>query len=170
VSEHPRKADLARWRKRIVEHLADLPRQFAALESAMASFGEDFDLREFKRAHETETDMEAYNRAQALERALARVQNYVADLAIAAVKLADLEPAAPADEGAAERAFAALTRAKVIDGALNRKLKRAQRARSMIEHSYVRVPAGNVHAAANLVHEAARDFIGPYRTWVEELL
>jgi uncharacterized protein YutE (UPF0331/DUF86 family) len=165
-----RKVDAARWRREIVEHLADFPRQSAALESAMAGFGENFELAEFKHAYETETDMEAYNRAQAVERALARVQNYVADLSIAAVKLAQPEPAEAGDENVAQRAFSTLADAGVIDGALCRRLKRAQRARAVIEHSYVQVPARNVHGAAELVHKAARDFIGPYRTWIEEYL
>jgi uncharacterized protein YutE (UPF0331/DUF86 family) len=166
----PRKADSARWQREIVEHLADFPRQYAALESAMAAFGEDFELGELKQAYETETDMEAYNRAQAVERALARVQNYVADLSITGVKLAQLAPAKAGSEGPAQRAFSTLAGAGVIDGALCRRLNRAQRARTMIERSYIQVPAGNVHGGAELVREAARDFIGPYRTWIEQHL
>lgn len=135
----------------------------------MSAFGENFELGEFKRAYETTTEMEDYNRAQAVERALARVQNYVADLAIAGVKLAQLDPPT-GDEGPAQRAFTALSKAGVIDGGLCRRLKRAQRARTMIEHSYVQVPAGNVHSSAELVREAARDFIAPYRNWIEDYL
>jgi hypothetical protein len=40
----------------------------------------------------------------------------------------------------------------------------------MIEHSYVRTPAGDVHGAALLVHGAAADFIGRYRAWVADYL
>jgi hypothetical protein len=47
---------------------------------------------------------------------------------------------------------------------------RAQNARSRIEHSYVHVPAGDVHRTATLVHDAARDFIGPYRAWIATYL
>lgn len=166
----PRKADLARWRREIVDHLADFPRQYAALETAMAAFGEDFNLASFKRAYETTTEMEDYNRAQAVERALARVQNYVADLAIAGVRLAQLTPAGPSHEGAAHRAFTTLADAKVISRALCGRLKRAQKARTVIEHSYVTVPAGNVHSAAGLIHDASREFLGPYRAWIEEYL
>jgi uncharacterized protein YutE (UPF0331/DUF86 family) len=136
----------------------------------MAAFGETFELRQFKAAFETRTDMEAYNRAQAVERALGRVQNYVADLAIAGTKLAELEVSASGDEGAAQRAFATLREAAVIDGALCRRLTRAQKARIMVEHSYVQVPAGTVHRAAELIHASAREFIGPYRSWIDELL
>jgi uncharacterized protein YutE (UPF0331/DUF86 family) len=170
ASEAPRKADIARWRREIVDLLEDFPRQHAALGSAMAAFGEPFDLKRFKVAYETQTDMEAYNRAQAVERALGRVQNYTADLAIAGVRLAGLESTIPANGGPARQAFEALRTAQVIDGKLCRRLLRAQRARATIEHSYVNVPAGTVHQAAQLVHESSRDFVGPYRRWIEALL
>jgi len=151
------------------EHLEPPPRQYAALENAMAEFGDDFDLAAFKKAFESQTDMDAYNRAQAVERALGRVQNYVAQLAITATKLACLE--LTSTEGAeAARAFAALRGAGVVSGTLCRQLRRAQKARTMIEHSYVKVPAGNVHQAANLIAGSAREFIGPYRGWVEDYL
>lgn len=170
ANELPRKTDIVSCQREIVDHLEDFPRQHAALETAMAAFGETFELRQFKAAFETRTDMEAYNRAQAVERALGRVQNYVADLAIAGVKLAALEVSAKGDEGAAQRAFATLREAAVIDGALCRRLVRAQKARIMVEHSYVEVPAGTVHRAAELIHQSSREFIGPYRTWIGELL
>jgi hypothetical protein len=95
----PRKAQFARWRREIVSHLEDFPRQYAALDAAMAAFGEDFDLARFKAAYETRTDMDAYNRVQAVERALGRVQNYVADLSIAGVKLAGWDFRRPATTG-----------------------------------------------------------------------
>ncbi len=165
-----RKADIIRWQREIVDHLEDFPRQHAALETAMAAFGETFELRRFKAAYETKTDMEAYNRAQVVERALGRVQNYVADLAIAGVKLAGLKVSMGRDEGAAQHAFATLRDATVINGALCRRLNRAQKARSTVERSYVEVPAGTVHRAAELIYESSREFIGPYRSWIGELL
>jgi uncharacterized protein YutE (UPF0331/DUF86 family) len=167
----PRKADRRRRQREIVRHLEEFSRQYAALETAMAAFGEDFDLQRFKDAFNTRDDMEDYNRAQALERAVGRVQNFVAELAEAGVKLARLRPPPGEDDGSpARRAFEALRDAKVIDGSLCRRLTRAQRARSMIEHGYVETNAGDVHRAAELVREAARDFIGPYRTWIEAYL
>lgn len=170
ASQLPRKTDIVRWQREIVDHLEDFPRQHAALETAMAAFGEAFELKQFKTAYETRTDMEAYNRAQSVERALGRVQNYVADLAIAGIKLSGLEVSTTRDEGAAQRAFTTLRDAKVIDGALCRRLGRAQKARSMVEHSYAEVPAGTVHRAAELIHESSREFIGSYRSWVEAFL
>lgn len=169
MAGEPSEGQRDRWRAEIVEHLEDFPRQYAALENAMAEFGERFDLKAFKAAFETRTDMDAYNRAQAVERALGRVQNYVAQLSITGAKLAGLE-LARTKESEAAKAFGALRDAGVIGGELCRKLRRAQKARTMIEHSYVRVPAGNVHQAAELVASGGREFIGPYRDWVEEYL
>ena len=93
--------DRKRWRLAIVRHLEDFPRQYAALEHAMASFGANFDLQQFKAAYNTSEDMDAYNRVQAVERALGCVQNYVGELAEAGVKLAALPR--PADTHARRR-------------------------------------------------------------------
>jgi len=169
MAGEPSERQRDRWRAEIIEHLEDFPRQYAALENAMAEFGERFDLKAFKVAFDSTTDMDAYNRAQAIERALGRVQNYVAQLSITGAKLASLK-LAKTEESEAARAFGALRDAGVISGELCRKLRRAQRARTVIEHSYVKVPAGNVHQAAELVVSSAREFIGPYRAWVEAYL
>jgi hypothetical protein len=167
----PRKADRGRWRRDIVRHLEEFPRQYAALESAMAAFGGDFDMQEFKEAFNTADDMEAYNRVQAVERAIGRVQNFVADLAEAGTRLAGLPRPAIADRGSiAQQAFEALRDAHVIDPSLCRRLIQAQNARSMIEHSYVQTPAGDVHRAAEFVHRTALEFIGRYRTWIQPYL
>jgi uncharacterized protein YutE (UPF0331/DUF86 family) len=166
----PRKVDRERWQRDIARHLEDFPRQYAALERAMAAFGDDFDLVEFKRAFNTMDDMDGYNRVQAVERALGRVQNFVADLAGAGVKLAQLPRVSGAQGSSAHQAFAALREAGVIDGELCRRLIRAQDARSMIEHGYIETSAGRVHQAAELVRESSRNFIGRYRIWVEPYL
>jgi hypothetical protein len=163
-----RKVDERRWRLTVVRHLEDLPRQYAALENAMASFGEDFDLPQFKAAYNTTEDMDVYNRVQAVERAVGRVQNYVGELADAGAKLAGL-PRPPMESGGsqAQQAFEALRDAGVIGRGLCRKLVQAQNVRTRIEHSYVQTPAGDVHRAATLVRDSARNFVGSYRTWIE---
>jgi uncharacterized protein YutE (UPF0331/DUF86 family) len=165
----PSAAQRNRWRSEVIEHLEDFPRQYAALQNAMAEFGADFPLPPFKAAFDSTTDMDSYNRAQTVERALGRVQNYVAQLAITGSKLAELQPP-KADEGEAGKAFTTLNKAGVISATLCRKLRRAQKARTMIEHSYVKVPAGKVHQAAGLIAVSAREFIGPYRAWVGDYL
>jgi uncharacterized protein YutE (UPF0331/DUF86 family) len=167
AAAEPRKVDRKRWARDIVRHLEDFPRQYAALETAMAGFGEDFDLAQFKAAfNATEPEeMEDYNQVQAVERAIGRLQNYVADLAVAGVRLAGLQLESEGSEPL--RAFKALRSAKMIDGELCRRLIRAQQARVMIEHTYVDTAAGDVHRATQLIREAARDFIGRYRDWIE---
>jgi hypothetical protein len=165
-----RPVDTKRWRLAIVRHLEDLPRQYAALEHAMASFGEDFDLQQFKAAYNTAEDMDAYNRVQAVERALGRVQNYVDELAEASVKLAGLPRPADTHRSPTEIAFEAMRDAKVISTSLCRRLVQAQNARTRIEHSYVQTPAGDARRAAILVRDTARDFIGSYRDWIEPYL
>src|SRR5579864_7212252 len=166
-----RKVDERRWRLSIVRHLEDLPRQYAALENAMAGFGEDFDLQQFKAAYNTTEDMDAYNRVQAVERAVGRVQNYVGELADAGAKFVGL-PRPPMESGGSEaqQAFETLRGAGVIGRGLCNKLVRGQTARARIEHSYVETPAGDVHRAAMLVRDAARDFISSYRSWIQPYL
>jgi hypothetical protein len=136
----------------------------------MASFGEDFDLREFKAAYNTSDDMDAYNRVQAVERALGRVQNYVSQLAEAGVKLAALPRPADTHGSATQIAFEAMRDAKIITARLCGQLVQAQNARTRIEHSYVQTPAGDVHRAAILVRKTARDFIEAYRDWIAPFL
>jgi hypothetical protein len=166
-----RKVDERRRRLTVVRHLEDLPRQYAALENAMAAFGEDFDLRQFKAAYNTTEDMDAYNRVQAVERAVGRVQNYVGEIADAGAKLAGL-PTPPMESGGSQalQAFEALRDAGVIGRGLCRRLVQAQNARTRIEHSYIQTPAGDVHRAATLVRDSARDFVGSYRSWIEPYL
>lgn len=156
-----------RWKREIVRRLEEFPRQYAALENAMGVFGDDFDLQRFKEAFGTTDDLDAYNRVQAVERATSRVQNFVAELAEAGVKLAQLAPGpGTVSASSAQRAFETLRDDGIIDASTCRRLTRAQSARSKIEHAYVDVPAGDVHRATTLVHDTARDFIRPYRAWI----
>lgn len=136
----------------------------------MATFGGDFALQPFKDAYNTAEDMDAYNRVQAVERGLGRVQNYVAELAEAGVRLAALPRPTDNHGSPAQQAYEAMRDAKVISSDLCRRLVQAQNARTRIEHSYVQTPAGDVHRAAILVRDAARDLMGSYRTWIEPLL
>ncbi len=162
-----RATDTRRWRLAIVRHLEDFPRQYAALENAMAMFGAEFDLQQFKVAYNTAEDMDAYNRVQAVERALGRVQNYVSELAEAGAKLAALPKPTESHVSPAQQAFEALRDAEIISRGLYSRLVQAQNARTRIEHSYVQTPAGDVHRAAILVRDVARDFIRSYRAWIE---
>jgi hypothetical protein len=159
-----------RWQRQIVDVLAKLPREYRALENAMAAFGESFDLTSFKRAFESEDDLDAYNRAQAVERAVGRVQNFLTELAEVGALLAELPMPERRHRSRAELAFVALRSEGVIDGRLCARLTTAQRARSRIEHAYLDLTAGEVHRAARLVFETAPGFMAGYRAWIEPYL
>ena len=162
-----RKAERKRLVRRIAAHIEDFPWQYTALESAMSPFGEKFDLVQLKDAFNTKEDVEAYNRAQALERAVGRVQGYVGDMALDGVRLVGLPRKPAGGEGfRAKHAFEALRSAEVIDGHLCRRLIRAQNMRSEIEHEYLRLPVGKVHEATVLVHESSAEFFGLYCGWI----
>jgi uncharacterized protein YutE (UPF0331/DUF86 family) len=166
----PRRVDVRRWRQEIVDLIADLPRQHEALEYAMRAFGEDFELPALKRALDRTADIEAYSRAQALERAVTRVQNMLAELAIAGAKLGGLEPPDGSRGGRADRSFDALREASVIDASAASRLKDSQRIRNLIEHDYEKVSAGRLHRAAKNVSDLTFEFLRPFRTWVEPYL
>jgi len=168
-AKKPRPVDLRRWKKEIAEGLGNLPREHEALEYAMAEFGGNFDLKELRKALERTADVALYNRAQALERAVTRVQNILADLAIAGVKLAGL-PLPAANAGVADRSFEALKEAEVISAALSRRLRNAQRMRNLIEHDYDKVTAGELHKVAEDVRKLGTEFARPFRDWIEPSL
>jgi uncharacterized protein YutE (UPF0331/DUF86 family) len=168
-AKRPRPVDLRRWKKEIVEELANLPREHEALEYAMAEVGASFELKQLKRALEPKADVALYNRVQALERAVTRVQNILADLAIAGVKLANL-PLPAVKAGAADRSFQALKEAGVISAALSRRLRKVQRMRNLIEHDYEKVSAGDLHRVTVEVRGLGTEFTRPFRDWVEPLL
>lgn len=166
-----RKVDRQRLIRRIVGHMEDFPRQIAALESAMAEFGEDFSLVRFKEAYNAVDDPRTYNRVQSVERAVGRVQNYLTDLAVDGVRLAGLPIGGHADgDSKAKPYFDALREAKVIGADVCGRLEDGQKARSRLEHEYLGMPAGDVYRAAVTVSRTADDLIGPYRAWIAPYL
>jgi hypothetical protein len=165
-----RPAQRKRRQREIVDVLAKLPREYRALENAMAAFGESFELEAFKRAFESDDDLDAYNRAQAVERAVGRVQNFMTDLAEAGALLAELPIPDGEHSSRAARAFASLSAGGVIDGELCAQLVEGQRKRSRIEHAYLDLTAGEVYRAARLVHDTAQRFVPRFRAWIEPYL
>ena len=166
-----RKDDRQRLIRRVVGHLEDFPRQVAALESAMAEFGEDFDLGRFKDAYNAVDDPRTYNRVQSVERAIGRVQNYLTDLSVDGVRLAGLPVGRQAKgDSKAKPYFDALREEKIIDADVCRRLEDGQKARSRLEHGYLGMPAGDIHRAAATISKTASDFIDPFRAWIEPYL
>jgi uncharacterized protein YutE (UPF0331/DUF86 family) len=165
----PRRVDVRRWQKTIFDDLANLPREHEALEYAMAEFGGNFDLEELKRAMQPDAEIALYNRVQALERAVTRIQNILAELAIAGAKLGVL--ALPdIKAGDAERSFEALREGGAIGAPVCKRLRMAQKTRNLIEHDYDKVTAGQLHDMAEEVRDLSREFLRPFRDWAEPLL
>lgn len=80
---------------------------------------------------------------QAVERSAELVQNYVAELAQAAVKLTGLPtPTMPDDGSRPQRAFESLRASGVIGAALCKRLIRAHKRRSLIQHAHPGLAAG----------------------------
>lgn len=164
------KADRRRLVRRIGDHLMEFPRQLAALEFAIAEFGDEFDLPGFKRAFNS-SDLSVYHRVQAVEKAVGRVQNFLTDMAVFGARLAELPVGRPGkDDSKAKPSFDALRGAGVIDGGICRRLEKGQKARSRLEHDYLYISAGDVYRATKTVRQTAQEFIGPYRAWIESYL
>lgn len=166
-----RKAERARLRRNIGEHLTDFSNQYEALKFAMEGFGADFDLQRFKEAFNSPQERETYRDVQAVERAAGRVQGYLGDLARGGVRLAGLPRDPEGGPGfRAAQAFEALREAGVLDGRLCANLIDAQKGRSRLEHEYVRLPAGEVYETVSLIRSVAPRFMRVYRPWIEPYL
>jgi hypothetical protein len=165
-----RKADRQRLVRLVVDHLKEFPRQLAALEFAIAEFGDEFDLAGFKRAFNS-PKLDVYNSVQALEKAVGRVQNFLTDMAVFGARLAELPVGRPGKDGSkAKPSFDALRDAGVIDGSVCRRLEDGQKARSRLEHDYLYMSAGDVYRAVKTVRQTAQEFIAPYSAWIERYL
>ncbi len=57
-----RRVDARRWKKKVVDELASLPREHEALEYAMSEFGVNFELEALKNALKSDADIALYNR------------------------------------------------------------------------------------------------------------
>jgi uncharacterized protein YutE (UPF0331/DUF86 family) len=133
------------------------------------AFGSSFDLAALKQALRPNAEIELYSKVQALERAITRVQNILADLAISGAKLGGLTlPEIKAGE--AERSFEALKVDGVITASLCKRLRRAQKTRNRIEHDYDKVTAGQLREVAEEVRDLSREFLRPFRDWIEPQL
>jgi hypothetical protein len=92
---------------RIRDRVSDVRRHLVALRTAMAEFGEDFDLDAFQRAYESD-DPVVLNRVKAVERGVDQLYNFIAELAAFGLELAEVrvrreETNAPADIDALAR-------------------------------------------------------------------
>jgi hypothetical protein len=96
---------------RIRDRVSDVRRHLVALRTAMAEFGEDFDLDAFQRAYDSDDPVEL-NRVKAIERGVDQLCNYIAELAAFGLELADVR--ARRQDTNARADLAALQRIGVI--------------------------------------------------------
>jgi uncharacterized protein YutE (UPF0331/DUF86 family) len=165
-----RPIDRKRWRQRLTARLEDFPRQLDTLRYSTQRFEPDFDRAAFAAAFESENP-ELYSRVQAVERGYGRLQNYVAEIAIDAVNLAELSRRPhEGNEPQAAPFFEALRDDGVLSKDLTRGLVRTQRSRALFEHDYVKVSARDVHEAVLLLLDAAPAFLTAVVPFVEALL
>jgi hypothetical protein len=74
---------------KIRDRVGDVRRHLLALRTAMAAFGDDFELDAFRKAYASADPVEL-NRVKAVERGVDQLYNYVAELAAFGLELAEL--------------------------------------------------------------------------------
>lgn len=74
---------------KVRDRVSDVRRHLVALRTAMAEFGEDFDLDAFRVAHASD-DPVPLNQVKAVERGVDQLSNYIAELAALGLELAEV--------------------------------------------------------------------------------
>jgi hypothetical protein len=116
---------------KVHDRVSDVRRHLLALRTAMAEFGEDFDLHAFRTGYASEDPIEL-NRVKAVERGVEQLYNYIAQLAAFGLELAELRPRR--DETNVRRDLDAMRHARVLSGELTRRLQRLRELRRMLAH------------------------------------
>jgi hypothetical protein len=156
--------DRARTLKaKIRERVGDVRRHLVALRVAMAEFGEDFDVDDFKAAHASD-DPTQLNRVKAVERGVDQLYNYIAELTAFGLELAEIR--ARDAELNARRDLAELARIGVLGRERARRLERLRELRRLLVHEYANATAEQVHEAARLVASEFAPFYEAYREWI----
>ena len=159
-----RDPDRARALKaKIRDCVADVRRHLVALRTAMAEFGEDFDLEAFRTAYASE-DPVVLNRVKAVERGVDQLYNFVVGLTAFGLELAEVRPR-DADLNA-RRDLQSLRRIGVIGAERAQRLERLRELRHLLGHEYATATADQVHDAARIIAAEFVPFYDAYRTWI----
>jgi hypothetical protein len=154
----------ARWLKaKIRDRVSDVRRHLVALRVAMAEFGEDFDLKAFTTAYDSD-DPALLNHVNAVERGVDKLYNTIAELTAFGLELAAVRPRG-ADLNA-RRDLADLHRIGVVGPERARRLERLRELRRLLVHEYATATAGQVHEAARIVADEFAPFYDAYRDWI----
>lgn len=147
-----------RWLKlKIRDRVSDVRRHLVALRTAMAEFGEDFDLDAFQAGHASQDPIEL-NRVKAVERGVDQLYNYIAELSAFGLELAEVRR--HHDETNARRDLAALSRIGVLGSERARRLERLHELRRMLVHEYATATAEQVHEAARILADEFLPYYG----------
>jgi uncharacterized protein YutE (UPF0331/DUF86 family) len=157
-------SDRARALKaKIRDRVSDVRRHLIALRTAMAEFGEDFDLEQFQQAYDSD-DPVLLNRVKAVERGVDQLYNYIAELAAFGLELAELRTRRQETNARAD--LDSLRRIGVIGPERARRLQRLRELRRLLVHEYATATAEQVHEAARIIASEFAPFYDGYRQWI----
>lgn len=148
---------------KIRDRVSDVRRHLVALRSAMAEFGEDFDLGAFETAYRGD-DPVMLNRVKAVERGVDQLYNYIAELTAFGLELAEVRDRG--DDHNARRDLAALRGLGVLGAEQARRLERLRELRRLLVHEYATATAEQVHEAAIILADEFLPFYDAYRGWI----
>ncbi|MGI8864231.1 MAG: hypothetical protein ACR2JH_07515 [Solirubrobacteraceae bacterium] len=148
---------------KIRDRVSDVRRHLIALRSAMAEFGEDFDLDAFQHAYDSEEPAEL-NQVKAVERGVDQLYNYIAELAAFGLELAEIR--ARREDTNARIDIESLARIGVIGPERARRLQRLRELRRQLVHEYATATAEQVHEAARIITAEFVPFYDAYRAWI----
>jgi uncharacterized protein YutE (UPF0331/DUF86 family) len=151
-------------KRKVLDRVKDVQRHLDALEAAMASFGDDFDLASFQAAFAS-GDPDALNRVKAVERGVDQLYNYIAELAAFGAELAARR--GRHDDTNARRDLDTLAELKVVSRERVRRIQRLRELRRMLVHEYPTARAAHVHEAANIIVEELPPFYRAYVKWIQ---
>lgn len=159
-----RDPDRARALKaKIRDRVSDVRRHLVALRTAMAEFGEDFDLDAFQHAYDSDDPL-LLNQVKAVERGVDQLYNYIAELTAFGLELAEIR--VRHQDTNARVDIESLSRIGVIGPERARRLQRLRELRRMLIHEYATATAAQVHEAARIITSEFLPFYDAYRSWI----
>lgn len=148
---------------KIRDRVSDVRRHLVALRTAMAEFGEDFELEQFRQAYDSD-DPVLLNRVKAIERGVDQLYDYVAELSAFGLELAEIRNRHQETNARAD--IDALERIGVIGRQRARRMQRLRELRRLLIHEYATATAEQVHEADRIVASEFVAFYDAYRDWI----
>lgn len=148
---------------KIRDRVSDVRRHLVALRTAMAEFGEDFELDSFGQAYDSD-DPVLLNRVKAVERGVDQLYNYIAELAAFGLELAEIRTRHQDTNARAD--IESLRRIGVIGQQRARRLQRLRELRRLLVHEYASATAAQVHESARIISTEFIPFYDAYRAWI----